>query len=110
MEQMNYWGVLRRWSILITAGPLVAALVGYRVALRAHAAAPPRYEATAGVVVNYVTPPGVGYIPTLSVHTQATVLSARVGDPAVLRRVAARAHVALSQVPQVSATVDPQQP
>jgi hypothetical protein len=112
MELIDYRGVLRRWSVLIIAGTLVAALIGYRVAVRSRETAHPHYAyaGTASVVVNYVTPPGVPYIPTLSMHTQTDVLSARVYDPGVLRRVAARAHVALSQVQRVSTAVDPQMP
>ncbi|HKC75021.1 MAG TPA: hypothetical protein VKF37_12600, partial [Chloroflexota bacterium] len=110
MELIDYRGVLRRWSVLIIAGTLVAALIGYRIALRSREAAHPLYAGTANVVVNYVTPPGVPYIPTLSLHTQTDVLSVRVQDPGVLRRVAARAHLALSQVQGVSTAVDPQKP
>src|SRR5919197_1368248 len=110
MKLIDYRGVLRRWSVLIIAGTLVAAVIGYRIALRSREAAHPLYAATASVVVNYVTPPGVPYIPTLSLHTQTDVLSARVQDPGVLSRVAARAHVALSQVQRVSTAVDPQKP
>jgi capsular polysaccharide biosynthesis protein len=110
MELIDYRGVLRRWSVLIIAGTLVAALIGYRIALRSREATHPFYVGTARVVVNYVTPPGAPYIPTLSLHTQTEVLSARVHDPGVLSRVAARAHVALSQVQRVSTAVDPQKP
>ena len=108
MELIDYWRVLRRWGILIIAGTLVAALVGYGMSLRHRGATQMRYAGTASVVVNYVTPPGVPYIPTLSMHTQTEVLSARVHDPGVLSRVAAQAHVALSQVQRVSTAVDPQ--
>jgi capsular polysaccharide biosynthesis protein len=110
MELSDYRGVLRRWSVLIIASTLVAALIGYRIALRSREAAHPLYAATARVVVNYVTPPGVPYIPTLSLHTQTDVLSVRVQDPEVLGRVAARAHVALSQMQRVRTAVDPQKP
>ena len=108
MELIDYRGVQRRWSVLIIAGTLAAALIGYRIALRSREAAHPLYAGTARVVVNYVTPPGVPYIPTLSLHTQTEVLSAHVYDPGVLSRVAAWVHVALSQVQRVSAAVDPQ--
>src|SRR5436190_11405208 len=110
MELIDYGGVLRRWSVLIIAGTLVAALGGYRVALRIRPATHPHYTGTAAVVVHYLTPPGVAYLPTLSMHTQTTVLSARVSEPGALRRVAARAHVALSQVQHVSTAVDPRKP
>src|SRR2546423_4185039 len=69
-----------------------------------------RYAGTAKVVVNYVTPPGVAYIPTLSMATETNVLSGRVHDPGALRRVAAQAHVALSQVQDVTAIVDAKKP
>jgi hypothetical protein len=62
------------------------------------------------VVVNYVTPPGVAYIPTLSMATETSVLSERVHDPGALRQVAAQAHVALSQVQEVTAVVDAKKP
>jgi capsular polysaccharide biosynthesis protein len=107
MELTQYWGVLRRWIILIIAGTLVAALVGYGISLRQRGATQPLYEGTANVVVNYVTPPGVPYIPTLSVATETNALSGRVHDPGVLGRVAAQAHVALSQVQYVTTAVDP---
>src|ERR687888_1794128 len=98
MELIDYWRVMRRWGILIIAGTLVAALVGYGVSLRHRGARPTRYAGTASVVVNYVTPPGVPYIPTLSMATETKVLSERVHDPGALRQVAVQAHVALSQV------------
>jgi hypothetical protein len=107
MELIDYGGVLRRWSVLIIAGTLVVALIGYRVALRSRVAAHLHYAGTASVVVHYVTPPGVAYIPTLSVHAQTDVFSARVTEPGALRRVAARAHIALSQVQHVTTAVDP---
>jgi len=110
MELIDLGGVLRRWSVLIIAGTLVAALGGYRVALRSRPATHPHYAGTASVVVHYLTPPGVAYMPTLSMHTQTTVLSSRVGEPGALRRVAARAHVALSHVQHVSTAVDPKKP
>ena len=110
MELTQYLGVLRRWIILIIAGTLVAALVGYGISLRHRSATQPLYEGTANVVVNYVTPPGVPYIPTLSVATETNVLSGRVHDPAALRQVAAQSHVALSQVLYVTTVVDPKNP
>jgi hypothetical protein len=42
--------------------------------------------------------------------TETNVLSGRVHDPGALRRVAAQAHVALSEVQQVSTNVDPKKP
>ena len=110
MELVDYWGVLRRWSVLIIAGTLVAALIGYRIAVRSREAAHPLYAGAASVAVNYVTPPGVPYIPTLSLHAQTDVLSARVHEPGLLSRVAAQAHIALPQVQRVSTAVDPQKP
>ena len=110
MQLIDYWGVMRRWSILIIAGTLVAALVGYGMSLRHRGGTPTRYAGTASVVVNYVTPPGVPYIPTLSVATETNVLSGRVHDPAALRQVAAQSHVALSQVLYVTTVVDPKNP
>src|SRR2546422_3245913 len=93
MQLIEYWGVMRRWSKLIIAGTLVAALVGYGMSLRHRGAPQTRYAGTASIVVNYVTPPGVPYIPTLSMATETNVLSGRVHDPDALRRVAAQAHV-----------------
>jgi hypothetical protein len=110
MQLIDYWGVIRRWSILIIAGTLVAALVGYGMSLRHRGGTPTHYAGTASVVVNYVTPPGVPYIPTLSVATETNVLSGRVHDPAALRQVAAQSHVALSQVLYVTTVVDPKNP
>jgi hypothetical protein len=110
MELSDYWRVLRRWSILIIAGTLVAAPVGYGMSLWHRDAPQTRYAGTAKVVVNYVTPPGVAYIPTLSMATETNVLSGRVHDPGALRRVAAQAHVALSAVQDVSAVVDAKKP
>src|ERR671936_678444 len=110
MELIDYGGLLRRWSVLIMAGTPLAGPHGASNALRSRDAAHPLYAATASVAVNYVTPPGVPYMPTLSLHTQTDVLSARVQDPGVLSRVAARAHVALSQVQRISTAVDPQKP
>ena len=110
MELIDYWRVLRRWSLLIMAGTLVAAPVGYGVSLWPRDATQTRYAGTARVVVNYVTPPGVAYIPTLSMATETNVLSGRVHDPGALRRVAAQAHVALSAVQDVSAVVDAKKP
>ena len=107
MELIDYWCVMRRWSILIIAGTLVAALVGYGMSLRHRGATQTRYAGTASVVVNYVTPPGVPYISTLSMATETNVLSERVHDPGALRRVAAQAHVTLSQVQEVTSVVDP---
>jgi hypothetical protein len=107
MELIDYWRVMRRWGLLIIAGTLVAALVGYGMSLRHRGAMPARYAGRASVVVNYVTPPGVPYIPTLSTATETTVLSERVHDPGALRRVAAQARVALSQVQEVTSVVDP---
>jgi hypothetical protein len=110
MELTDYGRVVRRWWGLILAGTLVAALLGYGLALRSRDPAPAPYEGTARVVVNYVTPPGVAYIPTLSVHTATEVLSEHVQDRGALARVAAQAHVAASQVQQVSTAVDPEKP
>jgi hypothetical protein len=110
MELIEYWRVMRRWSILIIAGTLVAAPVGYGMSLWYPDATQTGYAGTARVVVNYVTPPGVAYIPTLSMATETNVLSGRVHDPGALRRVAAQAHVALSQVQDVSAVVDAKKP
>jgi hypothetical protein len=110
MELSDYWRVMRRWGILIIAGTVVAALVGYGMALWQQGATPTRYAGTATLVVNYVTPPGVPYIPTLSTTTETNVLSGRIHDPGALRRVAAQAHVALSQVQDVTALVDAKKP
>jgi hypothetical protein len=110
MDLIDYWRVMRRWSILIIAGTLVAALVGYGLSLRPRQATQTRYAGTASVVVDYVTPPGVAYIPTLSIAMETNVLSRRVHDPGALRRVAAQAHAALSQVQDVTAVVDAKKP
>jgi hypothetical protein len=107
MELTEYWGVLRRWRFLVIGGTLVAILVGDGLWLRDRRAAQPRAVGTAIVLVRYVTPLGVA---STSMRSVQAVLSKRVHDPGALRRVAAQAHVALSQVQQVSTAVDPEKP
>jgi hypothetical protein len=110
MELTEYWGVLRRWRFLVIGGTLVAILVGDGLWLRDRRAAQPRAVGTAIVLVRYVTPLGVASTSMRSVQAETEVLSKRVHDPGALRRVAAQAHVALSQVQQVSTAVDPEKP
>jgi hypothetical protein len=110
MELMDYWRVIRRWSVLIVAGTLLSAIVGYGVSVQNQGTAHPTYRGTATVLVNYVTPPGVAYIPTLSVHTQTELLSSRVSDPNALRLVTNRAGVAISEIRQVTTSVHPEKP
>src|ERR671933_1125145 len=110
MELTAYWGVLRRWSILVIGGTLVAILIEDGLWLRDRGATQPRYVGTAIVLVRYVTPPGVAGTSMRAVQAETEVLSERVHDPGALRRVAAQAHVALSQVQQVSTSVDPEKP
>jgi hypothetical protein len=109
MDLTDYWGVLRRWTILVIGGTLVAAMVGWGLWLRDRGAMRPRYVGTASVLVRYVTPPG-GATSMLAVHAETEALSERVHDPGALRRVTAQAHVALSQVQQVNTDVDPEKP
>src|SRR5205823_6568579 len=82
--------------------PLVAILVGDGLWLRDRGAMQPRDVGTAIVLVRSVTPPGVAGTSMRAVQAKTEVLSERVHDPGVLPRVAAQAHVALSQVQQVS--------
>jgi hypothetical protein len=110
MELTAYWGVMRRWRILVIGGTLVAILVGDGLWLRDRGATQPRYVGTAIVLVRYVTPPGVGGTSMRAVQAETELLSERVHDPGALRQVAAQAHVTLSQVQQVSAGVDPEKP
>jgi hypothetical protein len=110
MELTAYWGVLRRWSLLVIGGTLVAILVGDGLWLRDRRAMRPRDVGTAIVLVRYVTPPGIAGTSMRAVQAETEVLSERVHDPGVLPRVAAQAHVALSQVQQVSTSVDPEKP
>jgi hypothetical protein len=110
MELTEYWGVLRRWRFLVIGATLVAILVGDGLWLRDRGAPQPRAVGTAIVLVRYVTPPGVAGTSMRAVQTETEVLSKRVHDPGALRRVAAQAHVALSQVQQVSTAVDPEKP
>src|SRR2546427_8029014 len=110
MELTEYWGVMRRWRILVIGGTLVAALVGSGLWLRVRAAPQPHDVSTAIVLVRYVTPPGVAAMSMGAVQADTEVLSERVHDPGALRRVAAQAHVPLAQVQQVSSAVDPQKP
>src|SRR5438045_6285869 len=110
MELTDYLGVMRRWSVLVIGGTLVAALVGSGLWLRDRGGTPPRYGSTAIVLVRYVTPPGVVDMNMSAVQSETQVLSERVHDPGALPRVAAQSHVALSQVHQVRTAVDPQKP
>jgi hypothetical protein len=110
MELTEYGGLLRRWSILVSGGTLVALLVGGGLWLRQRAATPPRYVSTANVLVRYVTPPGDAPMSMRAVKADTEWLSARVHDPGALRRVAAQAHVARAQVQQVSTAVEPEKP
>jgi hypothetical protein len=110
MELTDYWGVMRRWSILVIGGTLVALLAGNGLWLRDRGATQLRYVGTAIVLVRYVTPPGVAGTSMRAVQAETEVLSERVHDPGALRRVAAQAHVTLSQVQQVSTGVDPEEP
>src|SRR5437764_7292742 len=110
MELTDYWGVMRRWSMLVVGGTLVAALVGLGLWLRDRGGTPPRYVSTAIVLVRYVAPPGDVHSSRLGVQTETELLSERVHDRGALERVAAQAHVALSQVQQVSSAVDPEKP
>ena len=110
MDLIDYWGVLRRWSLLVIGGTLVAILVGDGLWLRDRGATQPRNVGTAIVLVRYVTPPGVAGTSMRAVQAETELLSERVHDPGALRRVAAQAHVALSQVQQVSTGVDPEKP
>jgi hypothetical protein len=110
MDLTEYWVVLRRWSILIIGGTLVAILVGDGLWLRDRGAMQPRDVGTAIVLVRYVAPPGVAGTSMHAVQAETEVLSQRVHDPGVLPRVAAQAHVTLSQVQQVSTGVDPEKP
>src|SRR5919199_2809229 len=110
MELAEYWGVLRRWRFLVIGGILVAILVGDGLWLRDRGATQPRAVGTAIVLVRYVTPPGVAGTSMRAVQAETEVLSERVHDPGALRRVAVQAHVALSQVQQVSTAVDPEKP
>jgi hypothetical protein len=110
MDLTEYWGVLRRWSILVIAGTLMAILVGDGFWLRDRGAMQPRDVGTAIVLVRYVAPPGVAGTSMRAVQAETELLSRHVHDPGVLPRVAAQAHVALSQVQQVSTGVDPEKP
>jgi hypothetical protein len=110
MDLTEYWGVLRRWSILVIGGTLVAILVGDGLWLRDRGAMQPRDVGTAIVLVRYVTPPGIAGTSMRAVQAETEVLSERVHDPGVLRRVATQAHIAFSQVQQVSTGVDPEKP
>jgi hypothetical protein len=110
MDLTAYWGVLCRWRLLVIGGTLVAILVGDGLWLRDRGAMQPRAVGTAIVLVRYVTPPDVAGMSMRAVQAETEVLSGRVHDPGALRRVAAQAHVALSQVQQVSTAVDPEKP
>ena len=110
MELTECWGVLRRWHFLVIGGALVAILVGDGLWLRDRGAIQPQAVGTAIVLVRYVAPPSVADTSMRAVQAETDVLSARVHDPGALRRVAAQAHVALSQVQQVSTSVDPEKP
>jgi hypothetical protein len=110
MELTEYWGVLRRWRFLVIGATLVAILVGDGLWLRDRGSIQPRAVGTAIVLVRYVMPPGVAGTSMRAVQAETEVLSEHVHDPGALRRVAAQAHVALSQVQQVSTSVDPEKP
>ena len=110
MDLTEYWGVLRRWSLLVIGGTLMAILVGDGHWLRDRGAMQPRDVGTAIVLVRYVAPPGVADTSMRAVEAETEGLSERVHDRGVLHRVAAQAHVALSQVQQVSTGVDPEKP
>jgi hypothetical protein len=110
MQHIDYWQVIRRWSILIVAGTVLAALVGFGVARQDQWGARRLYQGSATVTVNDVTPPGMANGSTLSVRTQMDLLSGHVSDPNALHYVAAQAHVALPQVQTVITTIDPDKP
>ncbi len=84
MELSDYGRLLRKWALLIIAGTVLAGLVGLGLDIKSGSSAAPSYQGSASVFLNYVTPPGSAYNPTVSPTAEALALAERVHDPAAL--------------------------
>ena len=108
MELSDYWRLIRKWSLLIIAGTVLAGLVGLAIEKKSSSAGQTLYRGTSTVLINYITPPGFPYISTLSTHTEATSLSEKVNDPAALNRLPAT--IKRSLIKNISGAVDANTP
>lgn len=110
MELIDYWYLLRKWHVVILVGTVLSLLAGYAVAHKQQATVNPIYLGTAMVQVNYITPPGAPYVPTLSVHSEADILADRINDPGALSRVEHQVGVKAADIRTVSTSVDLDRP
>lgn len=104
MELTDYWRILRKWSLLITIGTLLALAIGVALDFEGRVAGSSAYQASATVQVNYAAP---AYIQGISLSDEASALSERVHDPGAL---GINPRVTLSGVDSISAAVDPTAP
>lgn len=110
MELSDYWHLIRKWGLLVIAGTVLAAVVGYGITRLQHRHARTTYDATATVLVNYTAPPTVPYGQQPSPRTVVNTLSNLANDATALRTVANTTHVGSPEVTTVTADVSPDVP